>query len=313
MWTPPEALRALADAHLAQEIAGLVALAHAVAEEAGRFIRDDRPHRLDVASKSSATDVVTDMDHRSEALIRTRLLAARPRDGLLGEEGADVVGDSGITWVVDPIDGTTNYLYELPSYAVSVAAVVGDPRVPGGWLPVAGAVADPERSLTAWAGWGQGAWRAPFGVAPGMPDTVRLSVREPVPLGQALIATGFAYSPQRRRAQATILAQLVDQVRDIRRLGAAALDLTHVAAGTLDGYYESHVNAWDIAAGWLLVHEAGGVVSGVRSPGGPAPRQPGPPSPDLVVAGPPELVEALIEAWRRAAERDVSSQTLPRT
>src|SRR4051812_6745955 len=133
-----------------------------LASEAARFIRDERPPRMGVAAtKSTETDVVTVMDRRSEELLHRLIHTARPDDGILGEEGADVTGTSGLTWVIDPIDGTVNYLYEVPAYAVSVAVVVGDARSQGGWTPVAGAVADPCRRLVHHAGRGAGAWTSP--------------------------------------------------------------------------------------------------------------------------------------------------------
>src|SRR3954454_4260358 len=134
----------------------------AFATEASRFIRDERPAGMGVAAtKSTETDVVTVMDRRSEELLHRLIRAARPDDGILGEEGADVTGSSGLTWVIDPIDGTVNYLYEIPAYAVSVAVVVGDTQVEGGWSPVAGAVADPCRALVHHAAPGTGALTSP--------------------------------------------------------------------------------------------------------------------------------------------------------
>src|SRR6476661_5928939 len=165
------------------------------ATEAARFIRDERPDRMGVAAtKSSETDVVTVMDQRSEELLHRLIQQARPDDAILGEEGADVIGTSGLTWVLDPIDGTVNYLYEIPAYAVSVAVVVGDARSQGGWAPVAGAVADPSLRLVHHAGRGTGAWTSPedrtAGTAP-----VRLSVSAEDLLGHSLLATGFGYDP----------------------------------------------------------------------------------------------------------------------
>src|SRR3954470_4210734 len=174
----------------------------AFATEASRFIRDERPVGMGVAAtKSTETDVVTVMDRRSEELLHRLIRASRPDDGILGEEGADVSGTSGLTWVVDPIDGTVNYLYEVPAYAVSVAVVVGDAQAEGGWTPVAGAVADPCRRLVHHAGRGTGAWGRPEephdGAAP-----ARLSVSSEDRLARTLLATGFGYDAQVRARQA---------------------------------------------------------------------------------------------------------------
>lgn len=251
-----------------------------LALEAGRFIRDERPAAVAVAAtKSTETDVVTEMDRRSEELLRKRVRTLRPADGLLGEEGAQVRGTSGLTWVVDPIDGTVNYLYDIPAYAVSVAVVVGDPRVEGAWRPVAGAVADPTRGLVHHARRGGGAWSRPEGSDAG--DGHALSVSTEDHLGRALLATGFGYSEDKRREQARVLTRVLPAVRDIRRIGSAALDLVRVADGSVDAYAESGINAWDLAAGWVIVEEAGGVVRGVGDR----------PGRSLTVAAPRSLVE----------------------
>ncbi len=263
------------------DLAGLERLAVAVAVEAGRLIVDERPLHVSAAStKSSPTDVVTVMDTRAEELIHGRLLAARPDDGILGEEGADHRGSSGITWVVDPIDGTVNYLYEIPAYAVSVAAVSGDPRVPGAWQVLAAAVADPPRGRVFHARVGGGARLSTVDGA--LVSTLGVGVVGD--LAGALVGTGFGYTEEKRRAQGQLLLEVLPLVRDIRRIGSAALDLCFVAAGLLDGYYEVGLNPWDLAGGWLVVTEAGGVVTG---PGG------GGPSDRLTVAGNPTVHAAL--------------------
>ncbi|UUZ46068.1 inositol monophosphatase family protein [Janibacter limosus] len=255
--------------------AELARIALTVAVEAGRLVVDERPVGLGVAeTKSSATDVVTVMDQRSRDHLLARLGELRPRDGFAGEERGARASDSGITRVVDPIDGTVNYLYEIPAYAVSVAAAVGDPGVDGAWQPVAGAVVNPvtgER-YTAWAG--GGAWRS---IGDAQPR--RLQVRE-TSLGQALCGTGFGYDADRRAWQAAVLSHVLPQVRDIRRLGSAALDLCRVAEGSLDVYYERGLNPWDMAAGWLVATEAGALVSDLhgRAPGA-----------ELTLAGAPVL------------------------
>ncbi len=255
-------------------------LATQVAVAAGRLVVDERPQVVSAsATKSSPTDIVTIMDTRAEELIRGLLLEARPDDAMLGEEGTADPGTSGITWVVDPIDGTVNYLYDIPAYAVSVAAATGDPTRPGEWQVVAGAVADPALGRVFHGALGTGAqlddWDAlTFPDSNDRPAPLRVGALDT--LAGALVGTGFGYTPERRREQAEGLLDLLPLVRDIRRIGSAALDLCAVASGRLDGYYEKGLNPWDMAAGWLMVLEAGGVVTGPEG---------GAPSRALTVAG----------------------------
>ena len=245
--------------------AELAAIALTVAVEAGELITVERPRDLGVAeTKSSRTDVVTVMDQRSQDHLLARLGQLRPDDGFAGEERGGRVGTSGITWVVDPIDGTVNYLYEIPAYAVSVAAVVGDPTVDGGWRPVAGAVVNPVTGERYRAWLGGGSWR---GVGDDEPR--RLQVGE-TPLELTLCGTGFGYDADRRAWQAAVLTHVLPRVRDIRRLGSAALDLCRIADGSLDVYHERGLNPWDMAAGWLVATEAGAVVTDLA---GGAPRE----------------------------------------
>ncbi len=263
----------------ADQVAELEQIACTVARASGDLIVDERPDHLGVAAtKSTATDIVTEMDKRSEELLRNRLATARPGDGLLGEEGASRESETGITWVVDPIDGTVNYLYQLPAYAVSVAACVGDVHTPGAWRTVAGAVCNPKTDELFHAGLGRGAFLEHAG------RSIALAVTAQDDLALSLVATGFGYDVDKRKWQAGIAAELLGHVRDIRRAGSAAIDLCSVAAGRLDGFYEAGLNPWDLAAGWLVVTEAGGVVQG---PAG------GAPCADLVVAGGPAHVAQL--------------------
>jgi myo-inositol-1(or 4)-monophosphatase len=219
-----------------------------------------------VSSKSSATDPVSDADREAERAIVDIIRAERPGDELLGEEGARSEGSSGRRWVVDPLDGTVNFLYGLSAWCVSVALEDGEGTL-------LGLVHDPLRGETYRAARGDGADL----------DGRPLSVREPPELARALIATGFSYEPERRARQAEVVARVLPRVRDIRRAGAAALDLCWVAAGRLDGYYERGLKPWDWAAGRLLVAEAGGGVQ--MLPGEP---------PGLVAAS-PRLLPALAE------------------
>ncbi len=272
----------------------LAGLAEQLARAAGELITRGRPNRVEVAAtKSSPTDVVTAMDRAAEGLITDQLAQTRPDDAVFGEEGGRVFGASGLTWVIDPIDGTVNYLYGLPAYAVSVAVVTGDPGVPGAWQPVAGCVYNPASNETWTAASGYGAYL----------DGVRLEARPAPDLALALIGTGFGYRAQDRAAQARVLSALLPLVRDIRRIGSAALDLCAVATGRLDGYYEQGLHVWDIAAALLVVVEAGGEVTG---PAG------GAPSEDLVVCAREPLLSALLDRVDSPAPGgDVTESTTP--
>lgn len=228
----------------------LCELATEIAEEAGRLARTRRQEGVRLAAtKSSLADIVTEADREVEALIRARLRAARADDGFLGEESGAEVGSSGITWVVDPIDGTVNYAYGIPAYNVSIAAVRGEPD-PATWEALAGAVNAPALGETFTAARGHGAWV----------NGSRLAVTAETPAG-ALLATGFGYDPATHEGDIATVARVMPMARDLRRMGAAALDLAFVAAGRLDGYFERGLRPWDFAAGALLVEEAGGVVS----------------------------------------------------
>ncbi|MGY1809974.1 inositol monophosphatase family protein [Blastococcus sp. SYSU D00669] len=230
----------------------LLDLAVATAREAAALVARGRAGAsASVDVKSSPVDMVTAVDKASEELILGRLLDARPDDGLLGEEGGDRAGTSGVRWIVDPIDGTTNFVYGLPAYAVSIAAEV-DGRVR------AGAVLNAATGELFTATLGGGAHLA----APGA-DPVPLRVGAPQSLERTLVATGFGYRAEQRRRQGAVVAELLPQVRDIRRYGSAALDLCAVAAGRVDAYFEQHLNPWDFAAGALVAAEAGAVVTGL--------------------------------------------------
>ena len=235
------------------EPSALLALAIDTAREAGDLVARGRASAGDqVDVKSSSVDVVTAVDAASERLIVGRLLAARPDDAVLGEEGAAREGGSGVRWIVDPIDGTVNFLYDLPAYAVSIAAEVDGVVRAGAVLNVA--TGDLFTATT-----GGGAWLS----TPARPDPVRLRGSSPTSLEQTLVGTGFGYQQEQRRAQGAVVAALLPQVRDIRRMGSAALDLCAAAAGRLDAYYELHLNPWDHAAGGLVAAEAGLVVTGL--------------------------------------------------
>ena len=227
----------------------LAELALTVAGAAGRLIRERRAGRVTVAdTKTSATDVVTEVDREVERLVRSMLAEARPHDGVVGEEGADRAGDSGVRWIVDPIDGTVNFLYGIPQYAVSVAAEMDGTVVAGVVLDVARETAYVGRRAAGPDGRAAvRAWR----------DGMPIEVRAPAPLAQRLIGTGFSYDAGIRTLQARAVAALLPRVRDIRRFGSCALDLCHVAEGLLDGYVEEGVHLWDFAAGALIAEGAG--------------------------------------------------------
>jgi myo-inositol-1(or 4)-monophosphatase len=234
------------------DAAGLRDLALTTAREAGDLVLRLRDEGVEVAgTKSSEIDIVTRADQAAEALVKQRLLDARPDDGMVGEEGDDLPGTSGVVWIVDPIDGTVNYLYGLPHFAVSIAAEV-DGRV------VAGVVVAPALDLEFVATLGGGA------TCNGRP----IHTREVVPMAERLVATGFSYEQPARAREATYISRLLPRVRDIRRLGSCALDLCGVAAGTLDAYVEEGPHIWDHAAAGLVVLEAGGILEVARSPGG---------------------------------------------
>ena len=263
----------------APEPARLRDLARAVAVEAAATARRQRRQGLgSVATKSSTTDPVTDIDRSTEALIVDRLLAHGPDDAVIGEESGTRPGSSSIRWVIDPIDGTVNFLYDIPAYGVSIGAE---------WKGelVAGAVVDVARDRALAAARGEGAH------GPDGPLAVT-TVEDPA---QALIGTGFGYRPERRRAQAEALLTVLPAVRDIRRIGAAALDLGAVAEGRLDGFYELGLEPWDLAAGAVLVREAGGAVREL-----PVPSQ----GATMTVAAGPGLIDPLVELLRKAGALD---------
>jgi myo-inositol-1(or 4)-monophosphatase len=229
--------------------AELLALACRLAVDAGTLAAEGRRRDVETGdtraamtagTKSSRTDVVTRHDRAAEAAIVEGLRTARPDDTIIGEEGANHAGTSGMSWFIDPIDGTTNFLYGLPLWSTSVGAADADG-------PLVGAVYIPETNDLFAAARDAGATRngAPI-----------VSSGE-VELSLALVATGFGYTPERRRAQAARLADIAPLVRDLRRSGSAAIDLCYTAAGLVDAYFEENLNSWDMAAGELIAREAG--------------------------------------------------------
>jgi len=222
-----------------------LALATEAAREAGALLLELRRSPVaGVRSKSSATDLVSEADERAERAIVTMIRKRRPDDALVAEEGSKADGSSGVSWFVDPLDGTINYLYGIPHWAVSICCVDQSG-------PLAATVYDPSRGELFEARRGGGA----------MCGGRALAVTMKSDLATALVATGFAYVAETRERQGRLLEEIVGAVRDVRRAGAASLDLAFVAAGRLDGYFESVDKPWDWMAGALLVNEAGGRVT----------------------------------------------------
>ncbi|MFI7665325.1 inositol monophosphatase family protein [Nocardia sp. NPDC049526] len=274
-----------------EDVAELRRIAVQLAETAAAHVRSRRPELFGpegardgvVQAKGHPTDPVTIVDTETEDLIRRLLDEARPGDPILGEEGGGSLagGDEDtVHWVVDPIDGTVNFLYGIPGYAISVAALRDG-------QPVAGAVVDVARAATYSAGLRMGATKV---TGDGVVEHLRCTpVRS---AAMALVATGFAYGKHRRARQAELIAQILPEIRDIRRLGAAALDLCFVAEGRVDAYYEHGLNAWDWAAGALIAAEAGAAL---RLPAATSPGAAG----ELVVAAAPGIANELTELLER--------------
>lgn len=269
-------------------------MAEALAGEAAEFVRRRRGEVFGadasvsaseaVQTKSTPTDPVTVVDTETERLLRDRLAQLRSGDPILGEEGGGPADSSAgradtVTWVLDPIDGTVNFVYGIPAYAVSVAAQIDG-------VSVAGAVADVVGGQVYSAGTGLGAH-----LSDGQ-GTRRLRCTGVDDLSMALLGTGFGYSRRRRTAQAALAARMLPVVRDVRRIGSAALDLCMVAAGRLDAYYEHGLHVWDCAAGALIAAEAGARVV-LPEPGAPTGGA------DLVVAAAPGIADELLAALDR--------------
>jgi myo-inositol-1(or 4)-monophosphatase len=263
----------------------LLAIARRIAIQAGELAAKRRSEGVEVAAtKSTAVDIVTEADRETERLILDLLADARPDDGVLGEEGASKTGTSGLNWVVDPIDGTVNFLYGIPHYAVSIAVVEGDPD-PLTWNGLAGCVVNPASGEVFTAAVGGGAFLGdrPIRVAPA------------VELSQALVATGFAYDSWMRGQQGAAVTRLLPLVRDIRRQGTASLDLCFVASGRYNAYFERTLSPWDHAAGAIVAREAGAVVKGWGDAA---------PSRDFIIAAEPAVASTLEAALERVGAVD---------
>ena len=221
----------------------LLELAEKLGAEAAALLMK-RPPAFEISSKSTAIDIATQMDVAAEKFIVDSILAARPDDGIIGEEGSERPSNSGITWVIDPLDGTVNYVYGLPGWNVSIAAKDIDG-------PIVGVVTAPTINST---------WKATRGGG-SFYNGHKISCNDPIELDRALIATGFQYDVANRVSQMDDLAKLVPIARDVRRNGAAAVDFCHVAMGAIDGFYESGLKEWDWAAGGLIAQEAGAIFT----------------------------------------------------
>lgn len=252
-------------------------LARKLAHQAGEILLDGRPDSarnsiLETSAKSSPTDLVSEKDFASERSIVSGITSHFPADGIVGEEGTNNQGSSGVNWIIDPLDGTINYIYGSPFWSISIA-IADDKGV------FAGVVYAPMLNLEFFAERGSGAFRVDrFG-------EVRLPNIQEVELENALCATGFAYKREIRIEQSLQFQSIVPKIRDIRRVGSAALDLCMVASGNVNAYFERTAQQWDIAAGTLMVSEVGGVVSGLF--GKPA-------GPEFTIAGPPLLQAEIV-------------------
>jgi len=252
----------------------LLLLASDLALQAARIHREGLQRALSVETKSSPTDLVSQIDKEAERLIVDRLRAERPDDALLAEEGSLMTGTSGVRWVVDPLDGTTNYIYGYPAYAASLAVEIdGEARV--------GVVLDSSSGRLYRAVAGHGA----------VCDDRPIHAREQEDLSRALVATGFSYDAVQRERQGATVAAVLGRIRDIRRGGTAALDLCHIAAGEVDAYWELDLSPWDYAAGTLIAREAGAAAEHVAAAHGRGP---------AVVAAHPTLLPAFHELLREA-------------
>ena len=247
--------------------AELLLLATDIARAAGELLMA-RPDVFDLEMKSSAIDFATQMDLASEKLIVTKILEARPDDGIIGEEGSAIPSKSGVTWVIDPLDGTVNYFYGIAGWNVSIAAKDSD------GVQVGVVYAPSINSL--WTATKDGGASC---------NGKKISCNDPVEFNRALIGTGFSYDLKDRADQARIASKLLLEIRDLRRLGAGAADLCLVATGRLDAFYELGLNECDLAAGWLIATEAGALVTG---------RNGQPAGKEMVIAAGPHLHARLV-------------------
>lgn len=248
----------------------LLVVAEELAREAGDMaLRGRKSGAVTATTKSSPTDMVTQYDKASEELITRDLTAQRPNDGIIGEEGANTPSSSGITWHIDPIDGTSNFYFDIPMWAVSIGAVDESG-------PLVGVVYAPALGEMFTAVRGQGAFL----------NGQQIHVRHNINLNDALVCTGFSYRVEERVHHAQRVANMITHIRDLRRFGAAAIDLCFVACGRYDAYFEENLHSWDLVAGQVIATEAGAVVSNFDG---------GPVSPERVLCSQPGVQQQLIQ------------------
>jgi len=254
-----------------------------LALEAGRLVSSEIKSRAgqikERDTKSSPTDLVTAVDRWSEKKITDFITTKRPKDEILGEEGTTIAGTSGVKWIIDPIDGTTNFFYGLPGYTVSIGVAV-DEKI------VAGVIMNPFAEEEYAAALNEGS------TCNGSP----IAVNSPIGLSETLLSTGFSYLPEKRENQGKVLVEILPKVRDIRRSGSAANDLACVASGKVDAYFEYGLNIWDIAAGLIIVQEAGGKVSDLEGNF---------PSEDFVIAASPTIHTHLLDLLQTLSADEV--------
>lgn len=257
----------------------LIDIARMVTREAAQFVARSRPNgRVEIAgTKSSVTDVFTELDKTCETLIKNRIFYHRPRDGFIGEENESIIGETDVNWIVDPIDGTVNFVYGLPDTAVSIAAEVSGEVV-------VGVVVNINTGEEYYAQKGLGAFLV------NATGEHRLLAPEPPAVSEALVGTGFHYTRELRILQAEAIAKLLPDIRDIRRTGSAALNLCQLASGQLDAFVEQGLQPWDLAAGGLIASEAGIILAGLDVE----------PNERLVMGAHPNLAPAFFELVRRA-------------
>ena len=251
----------------------LKSLALRIAAEAAAIHREGLLQAQTADAKSSPTDIVTEIDRDAERAIVEALRAARPRDGILAEEGTEIAGTSGVRWVIDPLDGTTNYYYRYPAFAVAIGVEVDGTRA-------VGVIHESSRDRVYAA--------RLCGIATCDDHPIRVSDKRD--LATALIATGFQPLPEVRRRQGELLVRVLPAVRDIRRSGSASFDLCTLATGQIDGFYEFGLSPWDIAAGAVIAEAAGATSSPCRA--AISPRR----SWSLPI---PRLIDALVELVTR--------------
>lgn len=264
------------------------------AQQAAFFLINDRPENLKVSSKTTSSDLVSLMDKASEDMIVRHILSSYPLDGVVGEEGANKVGSSDTRWIIDPLDGTVNYLFGIPLWGVSIAIETRG-------VVEFGIVVIPAQGETYVAKRGGGAFRVTHqGIATAREqDAVawgeQIQVRKSETLATSLVMTGFGYSPSRRSLQAELVQKIIPAIADIRRGGAAVVDLCWFAAGRSDAYYEFGLNTWDYAAGALIAQEAGGIVQGLDTPD----------FSRFLIAATPQISEALRQLLTQSGAHDL--------